>query len=125
MVPDDLRYSREHEWVRTEKDIAIIGITEYAQSELGDIVFVDLPNVGTNVSATNPVATIEAVKAVSDFFTPISGEIVEINELINEEPSIINRDPYGDGWIVIVKMDKPEELDELLSPEEYKDLIGE
>jgi len=124
-VPEELKYSKDHEWVRVEGDIAVIGITDYAQSELGDIVYVELPEVGTKVQKGDTVATVEAVKTAADVYSPVSGEVVEVNSALEEHAELINKDPYGEGWIVKIKMSNPDELNELLSAEEYKKLIGE
>ena len=125
MVKEGLYYSKEHEWVRVEGDIAVVGITDYAQSELGDMVFIELPQVGRKVKAMEAAATIEAVKAVADVYSPVSGEIIEVNEALKNDPSPINSDPYGEGWIFKVKMENPDELKDLLSPDDYRKLIGE
>ncbi|UCC78377.1 MAG: glycine cleavage system protein GcvH [Candidatus Zixiibacteriota bacterium] len=125
MIPDDLKYSKEHEWVKINGDIAVIGITDYAQGELGDIVFVELPAVGSKVEFMKPFGTIEAVKAISDLFSPLTGEVTEANGQLESDASIINSDPYGDGWIIKVRMSDPVELDKLLSASEYKAEIGE
>ena len=125
MVKEGLYYSKEHEWVRVEDDIAVIGITDYAQSELGDMVFIELPQVGRKVKAMEAAATIEAVKAVADVYSPVSGEIIVVNEALKNDPSPINSDPYGEGWIFKVKMENPDELKDLLSPDDYRKLIGE
>ncbi len=124
-VPEELKYSKDHEWVRVEGDIAVVGITDYAQSELGDIVYVELPEVGTKVQKGDTVATVEAVKTAADVYSPVSGEVVEVNSSLEEHAELINKDPYGEGWIVKIKMSNPDELGELLSAEEYKKLIGE
>ncbi len=124
-VPEELKYSKDHEWVRVEGDIAVVGITDYAQSELGDIVYVELPQVGTRVQKGETVATVEAVKTAADVYSPVSGEVVEVNSALEEHAELVNKDPYGEGWIVKIKMSNPEELNELLSAEEYKKLIGE
>jgi glycine cleavage system H protein len=120
VIPDDLKYSKEHEWVKVEGDIAVIGITDYAQGELGDIVFVELPQVGAKVEYMKPFGTIEAVKAISDLFSPLSGEVTEANNQLESDASIINSDPYGDGWIIKIKMSDLSELDKLLSASEYE-----
>jgi glycine cleavage system H protein len=125
MVPKDLKYSEEHEWVQVEEDLATVGITDYAQTELGDIVFVELPEVGDPVTQSEPLGTVEAVKAVSEIYAPVSGEVVEVNEMLEATPQLINQDPYGDGWLVKVKLVDGKELDNLLSSEEYRELIGE
>lgn len=119
MIPEDLKYSREHEWVKLEDDIAVVGITDYAQGELGDIVFVELPRVGTKVEFSKPFGTIEAVKAISDLFSPLTGEVTEVNGDIESDSSIINSDPYGGGWIIKIRYSDSEELKGLLSAAEY------
>lgn len=125
MIPRDQKYSKEHEWVRIEDDIAVVGITDYAQGELGDVVFVELPRIGDKVSFMQPFGTIEAVKAVSDLYSPVTGEIVEANTALESDAGIINRDPYGEGWIIKVKIEDESELDELLDAAGYKELIGQ
>ncbi len=125
MIPEGLKYSKEHEWVQLEGNTATIGITDYAQGELGDVVFIELPNIGTKVEYMQPFGTIEAVKAVSDLFSPITGEIIEVNTALESDAGIVNSDPYGDGWIVKVKIDDSSELDQLLDPADYQELIGQ
>jgi glycine cleavage system H protein len=117
--PENLLYSKEHEWVRVDGDVATIGITDYAQNSLGDIVYVELPKVGTKISQFGNVGVIESVKAVSDLFTPISGEITEINSVLDNDPSSVNREPYGEGWLMKVKLTNPGETSNLMSPEDY------
>ena len=121
--PEGLKYSKEHEWVLVEDDVAIIGITEFAQGELGDIVFVELPEVGEKISKDDPFGSLESVKAVSDIFAPISGAVVEINDDLKENPEAINEDPYGDGWMIKVEMTDMDELKDLMSPEDYAEFI--
>lgn len=123
-VREELLYTKEHEWLAIENNVATIGITDYAQSELGDIVFLELPEVGIEVKQMEAFGTIEAVKAVSDLYSPVSGEIIEINSSLEDEPDQINGDPYGNGWMVKIQMTDDSELDELLSAGQYKDLIG-
>ncbi len=123
-IPKELLYTEEHEWVLIEDDIATIGITDYAQGELGDIVFVELPAVDDAVTQMEPFGTIEAVKAVSDLFSPVSGTVVEVNELLQDQPELINQSPYDQGWMIKVKLSAPAELDGLLSPEDYKKHIS-
>ena len=123
-IPANLKYSKDHEWVRAEGDFAYIGITDFAQSQLGDIVFVDIPTVGENVAQHEVFGSIEAVKTVSDAFMPVGGEVLEFNETLNDEPDRVNKDPYGEGWIIKVKMDDPAQLDSLLSAEDYGKLVG-
>ncbi len=118
--PENLLYSKEHEWVKVDGDVATIGITDYAQNSLGDIVYVELPKVGTKISQFGNVGVIESVKAVSDLFTPISGEITEINAVLDNDPSSVNREPYGEGWLMKVRLTNPGETTNLLSPEDYE-----
>ncbi len=118
--PSDSRYTKEHEWVRAEGDIGVIGITDHAQKELGDIVYVNLPKVGARAEKGKAVGSVESVKAVSDIFAPISGEIIEVNELLTAAPEKLNDDPHGDAWLVKIRMSDPSELNELLSPEDYQ-----
>ena len=124
-IPDDLLYTEEHEWVRVDGNVATIGITDYAQSELGDIVYVELPNVGDKTKQMEPFGTIEAVKAVSDLYAPLTGKVVEVNEALADSPDLVNKDPYGEGWMIRVEMADPSELEKLLSADDYKQVIGE
>ena len=124
-VPEDLLYSDEHEWLLGEGDIGTVGITDYAQSELGDIVFVELPEVGIIVQQGEPFGTIEAVKTVADLYAPASGEVMEINESLEDDPGQVNADPYGAGWMVKIQIDDVDELEALLPPKEYEELIGD
>ncbi len=121
--PEGLKYSKEHEWVLVEDDVAIIGITEFAQGELGDIVFVELPDVGEKISKDDPFGSLESVKAVSDIFAPISGAVTEINDDLKENPETINEDPYGDGWMIKVQMTDMDELKDLMSSDDYAEFI--
>ena len=123
-IPGNLRYTKEHEWIKAEGEIALIGVTEHAQSELGDIVFVEVETVGETLDAGETFGTIEAVKTVSDLYLPVSGEILEFNETLNGAPEQINKDPYGEGWIVKVKMSNPADFEGLLDAAEYGELIG-
>jgi len=124
MTPEDSRYAKSHEYINVEGDIGTIGITDYAQKELGDVVFVELPQVGTQLEAGDELGSIESVKAVSELFAPVAGEIVEINERLAEKPELINTDPYGDGWMVRIKVADPSEVDELLmTAEEYDEYV--
>lgn len=120
-VPDNLHYSKDHEWVRVDDGTAIIGITDHAQEQLGDVVYVELPKPGESFAAHESFGSVESVKAVSEIFTPISGEIAEVNESLNDEPEKVNKDPYGDGWMIKVKMSAPGEVDSLLTAAEYED----
>ena len=125
-IPEDLRYTEEHEYVRTDTSaVATIGITHYAQGELGDVVYVDLPEIGTQVDRMDVFGTIEAVKAVSELFSPLAGEIVEVNSGLDGDPSLVNQEPYGDGWMIKVQVRDPAELGRLLSPSDYAQHIGE
>ena len=123
-VPATLKYSNDHEWCRVEGEYAYVGITDFAQSELGDIVFVDIPTEGETLAAGDVFGSIEAVKTVSDAFIPVSGVVEEINPAIDADPSLVNSDPYGEGWMIKVKMSAPEEVEALLTPEQYADLIA-
>jgi len=123
-IRDDLKYTKEHEWVKLEGEITTVGITDYAQRELGDVVFVELPEVGTQVEQMKPFGVIEAVKAVSDLFSPVTGEVTEINSKLESQSNLINSDPYGEGWIIKVKIKDPKEVDALLSPADYRKLVG-
>jgi len=122
-VKENLKYTKEHEWVRVENDTVTVGITDYAQGELGDVVFVELPEKGSKVEQMKPFGVIEAVKAVSDLFSPLSGEVIEVNTRLEKEAAIINTDPYDQGWIIKIKISDPKELDNLLSADDYKKLI--
>ena len=123
-VPANLKFTKDHEWVRVEGDIAVIGITDFAQHELGDIVYVEIETVGENLEKEEVFGSVEAVKTVSDLFMPISGEILELNENLDGNPELVNTDPYNEGWMVKVKITDSTELDSLLDAEGYKDLIG-
>jgi glycine cleavage system H protein len=122
-IPADMKYTSEHEWVAIDNGTVTVGITDYAQGELGDIVFVELPSIGTEVTAANPFGTIEAVKAVSELFSPVSGKVVEINQILEDDPMTINRDAYGEGWMVKIEISDTDELGQLLSAEDYSKLI--
>jgi glycine cleavage system H protein len=123
-IPGNLKYTKEHEWIKVEGDVALIGVTEYAQSELGDIVFIEVETVGETLSAGDTFGTIEAVKTVSDLYLPVSGEILEFNESLNSSPELVNSDAFGEGWIIKIKLSNPAELESLLSAEAYAELIG-
>jgi len=125
MISDDFLYTKEHEWVRADNGEAAIGITHHAQEELGDIIFVDPPKVGAKVKQGDTLGAVESVKAVSDVYAPISGEIIEINELLSEKPELINQEPYGQGWIAKLRLSHKEELDGLMSADEYEAWINE
>jgi glycine cleavage system H protein len=122
--PDNLKYTAEHEWIRCEGRFGWIGITDYAQSELGDIVFIEISTPGSKVEKGKSIGTIEAVKAVSDLFAPVSGEIVEINDKVKDHPEIVNKDPYADGWLVKITIADPDQLNSLLDAQAYRSLIG-
>ncbi|MGJ5641785.1 glycine cleavage system protein GcvH [Formosa sp. S-31] len=123
-IPSELKYTKDHEWVKVEGDVATVGITDFAQSELGDIVYVEVETVDETLDIEEVFGTVEAVKTVSDLFLPLSGEIIEFNEGLEDEPEVVNSDPYGAGWMIKIKFSNPEELDSLLSDEDYKALIG-
>jgi len=123
-VPAELKYTKDHEWIKVEGDTAIIGITDFAQGELGDIVYVEVETVDETMDAEEVFGTVEAVKTVSDLFLPVSGEIVEFNESLEDEPEAVNTDPYGDGWMIKVKMSDTSEVEGLMSADDYKALIS-
>ncbi len=123
-IPTELKYTKEHEWIKLDGSTATVGITDWAQGELGDIVFVELPEVGDKIERTKPFGTIEAVKAVSDLFAPLSGEVVEINPALEDDPMVINRDAYGDGWMVRIECSDLSELDQLLDSAGYESIIN-
>jgi glycine cleavage system H protein len=123
-VPGNLKYTKDHEWLRVEGEIGYVGVTDFAQGELGDIVFVEIETVGETLKKEEVFGTIEAVKTVSDMFMPVEGEILEMNQAIEDTPDVVNKDPYGKGWMVRIKITNPSEIDELLTPEKYKVLIG-
>jgi glycine cleavage system H protein len=124
MYPEQLRYTKEHEWVGLEGDIATVGITDHAQQELGDIVYVELPKTGTQMEKGKTLGSVESVKAVSDVYSPVSGEVVEVNETLAETPEKINRDPHGEAWLVKIRITAPEEVAGLLTAAEYEDYIA-
>jgi len=123
-VPEELKYTKDHEWVRAEGEILTIGITDFAQSELGDIVYVEVDTLDETLEAEEVFGTVEAVKTVSDLFLPVAGEVIEFNEALEDEPEKVNDDPYGEGWMIKLKCTDTSELNELLSAEDYKTLIG-
>ena len=123
MNPNNLKYHREHDWVRVDGDEAVFGITDYAQQTLGEVVFIELPEVGADVIAGSPYAEVESVKAVSDVFAPVSGSVIEVNEDIVDAPEKLNASPYDDGWLVKIKMSEPSEVDQLLTVEQYEALL--
>ena len=123
-IPSELKYTKDHEWVKIEGDVAVIGITDFAQSELGDIVYVEVETLDETVDADEIVGTVEAVKTVSDLFLPLSGEIVAFNEALEDEPESVNTDPYGAGWMIKLKFSDASQIDNLMSAEDYKTLVG-
>lgn len=124
MTPEDSRYAKSHEYIHVEGGVGTIGITDYAQKELGDVVFVELPQVGTQLEAGDELGSIESVKAVSELFAPVGGEVVEVNERLTEKPELVNTDPNGDGWMVRIRLSDPSEVDELLmTAEEYDEYV--
>ena len=123
-IPSDLKYTKDHEWIKIEGDTAIVGITDFAQGELGDIVYVEVETVDETLDIEEIFGTVEAVKTVSDLFLPLSGEIIEFNESLEDEPEKVNSDPYGDGWMIKIKFSDASELDNLLSADDYKAIIG-
>jgi glycine cleavage system H protein len=124
MYPANFHYTKEHEWVRVEGDIGVVGITDHAQQELGDIVYVDLPKVGTHLDQGKTLGSVESVKAVSDIYAPVSGEVVEVNPLLTTAPEKLNEDPHGDAWLVKIKLSAPDEIKRLLSAEDYQNYVG-
>ncbi len=124
MYPADLRYTKEHEWIRVEGDRGRVGITQYAQEQLGDVVFVELPAVGKRVRHLEPFGVVESVKAVSDLYAPVTGEVVEVNTALPDKPELINADPYGGAWMIVVKLADPKELDTLMTAEAYEAFLA-
>jgi glycine cleavage system H protein len=123
-IPENLKYSKDHEWVKAEGETAAIGITDYAQHALGDVVYIDMPRVGDKLGAHEAFGSVESVKAVSEIFTPVAGEIVEVNDALNDTPEAVNNDPYGEAWMIKVKMDNPGDADGMLSAEEYEEYLS-
>jgi len=123
-IPGNLKYTKDHEWLKLEGDIALVGITDFAQSELGDIVFIEVETIGENLEKEETFGTIEAVKTVSDMFMPVSGEVIGFNEGLAEKPEKVNQDPYGEGWIVKIRVSEISQVDELLDAAKYKELVG-
>lgn len=124
-LPDNLKYTKDHEWVRVEGDVAYVGITDFAQSELGDIVYVDIDTVDKDINQNDVFGTVEAVKTVSDLFSPLSGTVLEFNEKLDGSPELVNSDPYGDGWIIKMSIGDTSEVDGLLTAEGYREVIGQ
>lgn len=123
-IPGDLKFLKSHEWARVEEDGSVtIGISDHAQALLGDLVYVELPNVGDRIEAGNSCAVVESVKAASDVYAPVTGKVIAINESLSDKPETINEDAYGEGWIYVLKMEEPEQLEELLSPDDYAELL--
>ncbi len=123
-IPSELRYAKSHEWVRVENEIATVGITDHAQHELTDVVFVELPACGRNISAGEACAVVESVKTASDIYSPVSGEIIEVNNAVTNNPSLVNSDPYSQGWFFKIRLTKPDEINNLLAPDAYSALIN-
>jgi glycine cleavage system H protein len=123
-IPENLRYSKDHEWVNVDGEVASIGITDYAQHSLGDVVYVDMPRVGDKFGTHEAFGSVESVKAVSEIFTPVAGEVVEVNESLNDTPEKVNSDPYGDAWFIKIKMENSGEADKLLSGDEYEEYLS-
>ncbi|MDC6367271.1 MULTISPECIES: glycine cleavage system protein GcvH [Flavobacteriaceae] len=123
-IPSELKYTKDHEWVKIEGDVATVGITDFAQSELGDIVYVEVETLDETLDKEEVFGTVEAVKTVSDLFLPLSGEIIEFNEALEDEPEKVNSDPYGEGWMIKIKISDASQVDDLISDEDYKALIG-
>jgi glycine cleavage system H protein len=124
-TPEDLNYTKDHEWVRVKGSEATVGITDHAQNELGDVVYVELPKVGDKFEASEPFGSVESVKAVSEIYMPVSGSVIEVNDSLNDSPEQVNEDPYGDGWMIRIKIDNPAQVDALLTSIEYEDYIKE
>lgn len=124
MVPQELRYTAEHEWIRVEGSRGVIGITDFAQEELGDVVYVELPKVGAELVKGTPFGVVESVKTASDLYTPVSGTVVEVNEKLVDQPELVNRDPYGDGWMIVIQMSDPSQVDSLLTADQYTSEIA-
>ena len=122
-VPEDLKYTEEHEWVKLDGNIATVGITDFAQSELGDIVYIEIDSLDSEINSNDVFGTVEAVKTVSDLFMPVNGKVIEVNTLLEDAPEIVNDDPYGQGWIIKIEVSNPNDLDNLMSSENYRNLI--
>jgi glycine cleavage system H protein len=124
-TPEDLNYTKDHEWVRVKADQATVGITDHAQNQLGDVVYVELPKVGDRFEIAEPFGSVESVKAVSEIYMPLSGSVMAVNESLNDSPEQVNEDPYGEGWMIVLKIENPAQVDGLLSAAEYEDYIKE
>ena len=122
-IPEELKYTEEHEWVRIEDNIAIVGITDFAQGELGDIVYLEIDTLDSQIDSNEVFGTVEAVKTVSDLFMPITGKVIEVNQSLEDKPELVNEDPYGEGWIIKIDISEQSQIDSLLSPSDYKNLI--
>tara|TARA_B100000989_G_scaffold61134_1_gene42054 strand:+ start:3326 stop:3706 length:381 start_codon:yes stop_codon:yes gene_type:complete len=122
-IPEELKYTEEHEWVRIEDNVAVVGITDFAQGELGDIVYLEIDTLDNQIDSNEVFGTVEAVKTVSDLFMPISGKVIEVNSSIEDKPELVNEDPYGDGWIIKIDITEQSQIDKLLSPSDYRNLI--
>ena len=122
-IPEELKYTEEHEWVRIENDIAVVGITDFAQGELGDIVYLEIDTLDSQIDSNEVFGTVEAVKTVSDLFMPITGKVIEVNPSLEDKPELVNEDPYGEGWIIKIQITEESQIDSLLSPSDYKNLI--
>ncbi len=125
MYPEEFKYTREHEWVKVDGDVGVAGLTFHAQQALGDIVYVELPKPGTRVEQGKPLGTVESVKAVSEIYAPVSGEVIEVNEALAQAPELVNRDPHGEAWLVKIRLSAPEELASLLTAAQYGELVAE
>ena len=123
-IPEELRYTEEHEWVKLDGNVATVGITDFAQSELGDIVYLEIDSLDTEINSNEVFGTVEAVKTVSDLFMPVNGKVIEVNSSLEDNPEVVNNDPYGEGWIIKIEVSNPSDIDTLMSSEEYKNLIG-
>ena len=123
-IPEELRYTEEHEWVKLDGNVATVGITDFAQSELGDIVYLEIDTLDTEINTNEVFGTVEAVKTVSDLFMPLNGKVVDVNSTLEDNPEAVNDDPYGEGWIIKIEVSNPSDIDALMSSEEYKNLIG-
>jgi glycine cleavage system H protein len=124
-TPEDLSYTKDHEWVRVKGNEATVGITDHAQNQLGDVVYVELPKIGDKFEASEPFGSVESVKAVSEIYMPLGGSVIEVNESLNDSPEQVNEDPYGEGWMIRIKIDNPSQVDALLTAVEYEDYIKE
>ena len=123
-IPEELRYTEEHEWVKLDGNVATVGITDFAQSELGDIVYLEIDSLDTEINSNEVFGTVEAVKTVSDLFMPVNGKVVDVNSSLEDNPEAVNDDPYGEGWIIKIEVSNPSDIEALMSSEEYKNLIG-